>query len=255
VIGRFWHVGALARRVQDLVTTLPLLAGPDGHDPLATPGPLLDPADVALDKLRIAYYTDNGIIPATAETVQVVKQAAQVFADHGATVEEARPAGIEQSFDLATRLFAADGGAGAQMLLQMAGTTQVSPLLQRIGQILQPFAPANIAELAGLLVQWDLFQGQMLAFMDRYDAILCPVNAFPAMAHGTTFDEDRVPAFSYTMTYNLTGWPAVVVRGGTSPEGLPIGVQVVARPWREDIALAIGQQFEDELGGWQKPSL
>ena len=39
--------------------------------------------------------------------------------------------------------------------------------------------------------------------------------------------------------YYLTGWPAVVVRGGTSPEGLPIGVQVVARPWREQVALAV----------------
>ena len=46
---------------------------------------------------------------------------------------------------------------------------------------------------------------------------------------------------SYTSAYNLTGWPGVVVRGGTSPEGLPIGVQVIARPWREDVALAVAQ--------------
>ena len=55
----------------------------------------------------------------------------------------------------------------------------------------------------------------------------CPVCAYPAMHHGTSFE--KFPAFSYTMTYNLTGWPAAVVRAGTSPEGLPIGVQVVAR--------------------------
>jgi amidase len=55
--------------------------------------------------------------------------------------------------------------------------------------------------------------------------------------------------------YNLTGWPGVVVRGGTSPEGLPIGVQLVARPWREDVALAVAQYLEEALGGWQRPPL
>jgi len=44
--------------------------------------------------------------------------------------------------------------------------------------------------------------------------------------------------FSYTMTYNLTGWPAVVVRYGESPEHLPIGIQIAGRPWREDLVLA-----------------
>jgi len=57
------------------------------------------------------------------------------------------------------------------------------------------------------------------------------------------------------MTYNVTGWPSVVVRGGTSPEGLPIGVQVVARPWREDVALAVAQHIESVSGGWQCPPL
>jgi Asp-tRNA(Asn)/Glu-tRNA(Gln) amidotransferase A subunit family amidase len=52
-----------------------------------------------------------------------------------------------------------------------------------------------------------------------------------------------------------SGWPGAVVRGGTSPEGLPIGVQVVARPWREDVALAVVRHLEATLGGWQPPEL
>ncbi len=95
----------------------------------------------------------------------------------------------------------------------------------------------------------------MLAFMEPYDVIICPVNAYPAMLHGTTFDADKLPAFSYTMTYNLTGWPAAVIRGGTSAEGLPIGVQLVARPWREEVALAVAQHLETALGDWQRPPL
>jgi amidase len=105
------------------------------------------------------------------------------------------------------------------------------------------------------LAQWDIFRATMLSIFARYDAILCPVNAFPAPLHGRTFDDNYLPGFSYTTAYNLTGWPSVVVRGGSSPEGMPIGIQVVARPWREDIALALAQQVEAISGGWQPPAL
>jgi amidase len=71
------------------------------------------------------------------------------------------------------------------------------------------------------------------------------------MPHAAVFEQGI--GWSYTRIYNLTGWPAAVVRGGTSPEGLPIGVQVVARPWREDVALAVAGYLETALGGWQPP--
>jgi amidase len=73
------------------------------------------------------------------------------------------------------------------------------------------------------------------------------------MEHGSTYD--RLSCFSYTMTSNLTGWPAAVVRGGTTAKALPIGVQIVARPWREDVALALALVLQDALGGWQRPPL
>jgi Asp-tRNA(Asn)/Glu-tRNA(Gln) amidotransferase A subunit family amidase len=60
---------------------------------------------------------------------------------------------------------------------------------------------------------------------------------------------------SYTGAYNLTGWPGAVVRAGSSPEGLPLGVQIVAQPWREDVALAVARHLETTLGGWQCPVL
>jgi amidase len=91
----------------------------------------------------------------------------------------------------------------------------------------------------------------MLTFLQNYDLILCPVCAFSAPPHGTTTPS----VVSYTEVYNLTGWPGAVVRGGTSSEGLPIGVQIVARPWREDVALAVAHYLEAALGGWQRPPL
>jgi amidase len=81
-----------------------------------------------------------------------------------------------------------------------------------------------------MLARLDLFRAGMHAFLERRDVIVSPVNAGPAVPHGATLDAATAPNFAYTMTYNLTGWPAVVVRGGTSREGLPIGVQVVGRP-------------------------
>jgi len=254
-IGRLWQVGPLARHVEDLFLALKLISGPDWNDSLVTPMPLGDPKDVDVRNLRIAHYTDNGIISPTAETVDAVRSATSVLRDAKMTVEEARPASIEQTLDLTLKLFGIDDGAGVQMLLQMADTKEIHPLTQRLGEMLHPFAPTSTAEFGGVLTQWDMFQSTMLSFMGKYDAIVCPVCAYPAMYHGTTFNDDMLPAFSYTMSYNLTGWPAAVVRVGTSPEGLPIGVQVVARPWREDVALAVAQQIETALGGWQRPSM
>ena len=61
--------------------------------------------------------------------------------------------------------------------------------------------------------------------------------------------------FDYTQPFNLTGWPTVTVRAGVSPDGMPIGIQIAARPWREDVALALAAAVERELGGWKAPNL
>jgi amidase len=98
-----------------------------------------------------------------------------------------------------------------------------------------------------------MWRNGMLVFLERYDLLLSPVTATPALSHGTTLEGDNPASMSYAMTHSLTGWPCVVLRGGTSPEGLPIGVQVAARPWREDAALAAALQIEQALGGWQRP--
>jgi amidase len=91
----------------------------------------------------------------------------------------------------------------------------------------------------------------MLAFMSDYDVMISPVNAYQAIPHGT--QGDKFDSFSYTKTYNLTGWPVAVVRVGTAQDGLPIGVRIISNPWREDIALAAAQYLQERLGGWQQP--
>ena len=65
----------------------------------------------------------------------------------------------------------------------------------------------------------------------------------------------EISDFSHLMVYNLTGWPAAVVRCGTSADGLPIGVQIVARPWHDTTALAVAGYSEKVFGGWRPPPI
>ncbi|GAB4443387.1 MAG: amidase [Anaerolineae bacterium] len=250
LVGMLSQNGPLARYVEDLSLMLPIIAGADGRDPRVVPMPLGDPSQVNLKNLKVAFYTENGIVPPTSETAGAVKAAAQVLAEAGLTVVEDRPPCLEQSTELFLALLSADGGAGMDMALQMAGTQQVHPALQGLLESMRPHA-LSAAEFMGLWYRWDMWRSVLLSFMERYDVILSPVCAYPAMPHGTT--GQHLAAFSYVQTYSLTASPAVVVRAGVSPEGVPIGVQIVPRHWREDVALAVAQQIETALGGWQRP--
>jgi amidase len=247
------QIGPMARYVEDLALALPLLAGSDWQDPAIVNMPLGDPRRVELRGLRVAFHTDNGIMTPEAAIADTVRRAAAALEAAGMRVQEARPPGIERSFALLLALFFADGGAGVRRRLASHGTREVHPYLSTFQNMGTPALDG--AKFGELLEQVDRFRSEMLAFMEAHDLILCPPGAFTALPHGEVLKPDRFPGFSYAGTYNLTGWPGVVVRGGTSPGGLPIGVQVVARAWREDVALAVASHLESALGGFQPPSL
>ena len=246
------QIGPMARYVEDLYPLLRVISGPDWRDPAMVPMPLGNPTQVGLGTLRIAVHTDNGIMPPTAETTEAVEAAAAAMEDLGAHVEMTAPGPLDRTYDLAKRLFSADGRATIKRRLEAAGTTEVHDWLR---ERVDDSAPIDVGDYTALLEEVDRFRSEMLGFMEPFDAIICPTCAFPAPPHGRTHDDDMRIGFSYTSTYNLTGWPGAVVRGGTSPEGLPIGVQAVARPWREDVALAVAQHLQTALGGWKAPSL
>jgi amidase len=252
LLDALWQIGPLARFVEDLALVLPAISGVDWRDPAMVPMPVGDHRAIDPRGLRVAFHADNGITTPSEEISDVVKKAAMALAREGISVEEVRPRAIERTYDIYFNLFTADGGAGVESLLKMAGTTRVHPLMQRVLE-LQRQGAKSAGEFAALVGQWDAFRREMLSFISNYDAILCPVCSFAGMVHGSTYD--RLPCFSYTMTSNLTGWPAAVVRGGATQSGLPIGVQIIARPWREDVALAVAQLLQDTLGGWQRPPI
>jgi amidase len=242
------QIGPLARYVADLRLVLPIIAGADGVDPAMQPVALRDATRVRLRDLRVAFFSDNGIAPPTAETAKAVSTAVQALRDDGARTAEARPPPIGETFDLYMQLIRADGGAGLRRLLNKLGVTE-SMFLRGSGKGL------SVEEYTAILARWDDFRSRMSAFWSDHEALICPVNAHPAIAHGAMGQGAGFKAYSYTMTDNLTGWPAAVVRCGTSAEGLPIGVQVVAPPWREDICLAVAERLEARLGGWRRAAI
>lgn len=178
---RLWQHGPLARTVGDLWSALRVLAGPDGRDPSVVPLPLGDPANVELRGLRVAVYTDTPDVRADAQTATIVRAAGAALADAGAEVEEAQPPGTEQVYDLFFGLYGADGGALIEGLLESLGTTEPHPLTQQFLERARPYA-TSVTGLLRRLAGWDLWRGTVLAFMERYDALLVPNRGAPGPA-------------------------------------------------------------------------
>lgn len=249
-IETLWQIGPMARHVEDLWALMPLMAQPDGRDHTVIGMPNEDPAAVPLHELRVAFFTNNGIVPADPGTAEVVRRAAAALAAEVRSIEERRPPGIEQSYDLEMRLLGPDGGDGLRAYLASIGSSRTHPLLDGWLRKLER-CRTTAAGLADLGAELFEFRAGMFAFLQDYDVILSPVCAHAALPHGASIDDATFRGFSYTMTHNVTGWPAAVVRCGQTADGLPIGVQAAASPWREDVALSVARRLEDLCGGWQ----
>ena len=111
----------------------------------------------------------------------------------------------------------------------------------------------------GVWEQQDLGKSRMLEWMRQYDVFICPVLNKPAqpierkLAPPGSADPARP---GNTPAVSTARGPSTVVRCGSSADGkLPIGVQVIAAPWRDDITLAVASYLESKSGGWQKPPI
>lgn len=249
------QLGPMARRVEDIALITPLIAGPDFRDCACAPVPWADPAAVDLKKLRVAFFPTNGMTETDADTQATVRQAAQWLSEAAAGVTEDLPKDIlTELYDARLKLTNGDGWAFYRRMADKWGTKNFSPsVLERM----KGAAPISSAEYVEAWEKADLCKSRMLEWFKDYDVLLCPVAGKPAEII------DRPPgtapspmAWSYTGAFNSTGWPVTVVRCGTSADGaLPIGIQIVAAPWREDITLAVASYLEGRSGGWRKPPL
>ncbi len=253
------QLGPMCRRVEDIALITPIIAGPDFHDASCAPVPWADPAKVELKKLKVAFCADNkatGNAATDDDTKKAVRQAAKWLEAAVASVKEDAPQEIlERLRDARSRLSSGDGGAFYQRLADKWNTKNISPQRKSTMATAKPLSSAAMVEA------WedqDLCKSQMLNWMKGYDVFICPTSNKPAQpidgdGRASNNSSDGWP---YTGVFNCTGWPVVVVRCGSSADGkLPIGLQVVCAPWREDICIAVASYLESQSGGWKMPPI
>jgi amidase len=248
----------MARTVADLKILFEVMQGPDDGDPSAAPVPVRWPSWQELKELRIGYFEDDGNTPVTPETRAAVRNAAEAMNRAGFDVRPFRPEGLEQARHLWWQFF---GVAGAMLLgpITRGREADLSPILKEFSAWAAAERPHTAQTLLDTWIQRDTLRTQVFEQMREFPILLCPVASIPAFRHDErswVVDGKAVQyleAWSYCEWFNVLGMPAVVVPVGRSPEGLPIGVQISARPWEEEIVLSAAEILERECGGWKAP--
>jgi amidase len=253
-------VGPMARTVADLKLLFEAMQGPDTADTCSAPVPLRWPSEAETRKLKIGYFEDDGRTPVTPETRAAVCTAAEALQHAGFQVEGFQPEGLEEARQLWHKFFVV---AGAMLLRPIfkENDADLSPILKNFleSALAQPDHTGRT--LLDAWIRCDLLRAKFFAQMQEYPILICPAAAIPAFRHGERSWHvegkavEYLDAWSYTEFFNLLGNPAAVVPVGFSAEGLPIGVQIVGRPWEEEQVLAVAAELEKEGGAWKIPPL
>jgi len=255
-IGPFTTLGAIgpmARSIEDVSLLFKVLSGRDPVDPAGVPiafrAPLLDD----LKHIPIGYFEDDGLCPVTAETREAVQSAVVMLRQSGFNVHPFRPATLEAARKLWWTFFVRCGAMFDEAIIK-GRHEKLSPTFKDFLEIANAELPLSGEELLFAWAESDLIRSKMLAEMQAFPVWVCPVSAIPAFKHGERswiVDGQEVKyldAMRYTQWFNLLGGPAAVVPVGRSPEGLPIGVQIAARPFDDEIALGIADAIDREFG-------
>jgi amidase len=251
------HAGPLARYVEDLRLILPIIWGPDAVDTRIADVPFPDPSAVNVGDLSVAVMFDNGIASPSDDTLAMLERVMKLMAEAGISVRQDRLDGVEETTRVGGGFWAVGAHASVKQLLTRAGT-KTEEYANNWFKTMDGAISDNISAeaLNDQLTRFESYRSRMQKHMSQYDVLISPVNANPAQLH----PQPGEPPFptadaSYTEAFDLTGWPSGVVRGGTSTEGLPIGVQVTANPWREDVVLAVMAYLERSIEPFMPPAL
>ncbi len=247
--GAISHVGPLTRTVADGALMLQAMAGPDDRDAASlesAPEDYLGRLDEGIAGLRVAYSADLGYLPVDAEVAAPVRDAVRAFESLGCHVEEVDP-GWGDPIEMEHVLFT---GSFAGMIghLLDAWEDRLEPGLVALTRHGLRYSAADLGRAMGERLQ---YYDRVRAFFDRYDLLLTPslsVAAFdntrliPAHWEQHPWDWLRWAGFSYP--FNLTWLPAATCPCGFTPEGLPVGLQIVAGRFRDLRVLQAARAFE-----------
>jgi Asp-tRNA(Asn)/Glu-tRNA(Gln) amidotransferase A subunit family amidase len=248
MLHRLMTVGPLARTVADLVALLRVLAGPDpvsGTVPSGGAAAFGDPEAVDPSRLRVAWCDGEGSVPVAAEVVDAVRVAAEALRPHVGNVERARPPGLEECADLFVALRDSEGLPEVGALV--AGREGL--LGAGLARYLADAPTADPSDTARLAARRDAIRGDVLGFLAERPVLLLPVASVPAPPPVPEVVVDGHPvAFarlgSSCRAISVLGLPAAVVPVGRSVDGLPIGVQIVGRPFHDHEVLTVAALLE-----------
>lgn len=251
-------VGPMARTVSDVKALFEVMQGPDDGDTSSAPVPVRWPSESDLKKIRIGYFEDDGRTPVTTETRAALQTAVKLLKSAGFEVVPFRPEGLERARQLWWKFF---GTAGGMLLGPMTSghEEELSTILKEFNSWVAEEPPHSGGSLLEAWIGRDEVRAQVFAQMRDYPVLLCPVAAIPAFHHGErswSIDGQTVKyldAWSYTEWFNLLGTPAVAVPVSQTSEGLPIGVQISAGPWREELVLSVAAELEKARGIFPNP--
>lgn len=252
-------VGPMARTIGDVSLLFRILSGQDPEDPASPPVLLREPT---LDELRarpIGFFEDDGIVPVTPETRTAVHAAADALRNAGFRVEPFRPDTLEPLRKLWWKFFVQCGAMLYEPTIR-GKREHLSPIFHEFLALAESVPALTADELLQAWAELDLLRTKTLASMRDFPALLCPAAAIPAFRHGERAwkiegrSVDYLDAVRYTQWFNALAAPAAVVPVGTSPEGLPIGVQIAARPFEDEIVLGIAA-IVDAAFGYRPPPL
>ncbi|HTT62926.1 MAG TPA: amidase [Bryobacteraceae bacterium] len=249
-VGLLSVAGPLARSAEDLRLLFAVLAGYDSQDPFSAPVPLQPPSE---EGLRIGVVEQFYRVPVDPEIKAAVRRAARMFADLRIPAEAFEPQGLERAPNLWWFFF---GQLAAPLTRQMiegrepdAHWTGTEFLADALAQ------PAPTVQQVLLnLARRDAMRASLLRQMEEFRVLLmppCGVTAFPHRTRRFPVGGGEIGLFQAMMPatpFNLLGLPAVVIPLGTSSEGLPIGVQLVGRPYEEELILELAVRLENARG-------
>jgi amidase len=250
-------IGPMARTIDDVALMFRTLSGQDLLDPLSPPVKLREPS---LDELRtvpIGFFEDDGLVPVTPETRAAVQAAAAALADAGFRVTPFRPRTLEPLRQLWWKFFVQCGAMLYEPEIR-GKRDQLSPIFKEFLGFSEAVPPLTSAELLAAWAELDLLRSKVLEEMREFPVLLCPVASIPAFRHDERVwnvegrKVEYLDAMRYTQWFNVLGAPAAVVPVGWAKqdtgESLPIGVQIAARPFDDEIALGIAAIVDAAFG-------
>ncbi|MFZ6026144.1 MAG: amidase [Chloroflexota bacterium] len=238
------HVGPMARTVQDTAILFKAMAGYDPGDPYAVATPakdVLKHLQAGVQGWRIALADDPYFNDAAPEVLSTLQQAAETLIECGAVVERVPfPGGREAAY--ANRLMTqADAAATYRESLAEHADWFGADVRRR----LQSGAATNLAEYQQARRVQVHMRRQFEQFFETFDILLTPTSPITAPRRGGDAVESARQLTRFTAPFNLTGLPAISVPAGLSQTGLPIGLQMIARPWNESDLLRAAYAYEE----------